>query len=139
MELNDYTYDQIEMGKVFQFEKILTSEEINQFSEITGDKNPLHVDEDYARTTSFKSRICQGMLVASLFSSLFGMVCPGKKNLYLSQTLNFKKPVRINSKLIIKGTVKQKIDALRIIFVKTEIFCNGEVMIDGDAKIQLME
>ncbi len=139
MELNNYTYDQIEVGKIFQFKKMLTFQDVLDFSKITGDENPLHIDEEYAKTTLFKGRICQGMLAASLFSALFGMVCPGRKNLYLSQTLNFKKPVRIDSELIVKGVVEQKIDSLKIIFVKTEILVNNEIAIDGKAKLQLME
>ncbi len=139
MELNDYSYEQIEIGKIFQFKKILTSQDIKEFSKITGDENPLHLDEEYAKTTPFKGRICHGMLTASLFSALFGMVCPGRKNLYLSQTINFKKPVRINSELTIRGIVEQKIDSLKIIFVKTEILSNNGVVVDGKAKIQLME
>ena len=126
------------MGKVFQFDKILTSQDIEQFSKITGDENPLHLDEDYAKTTHFGGRICQGMLVASLLSTLFGMVCPGKRNLYLSQTLNFKKPVKMDSEVTIRGTVKQKIDSLKIIIVKTEIFCDEELILDGEAKVQII-
>ncbi len=139
MELNNYSYDQIEVGKIFQFKKTLTFQDVKDFSKITGDENPLHIDEEYAKTTSFNGRICQGMLVASLFSTLFGMVCPGKKNLYLSQTLNFKKPVKLDSELIVRGTVEQKIDSIKIIFVKTEILVSSEIAVDGKAKIQLME
>jgi len=139
MKLNDYNYEQIEIGKLFQFKKDLTIQEVELFSKITGDENPLHIDEEYAKTTQFNGRICQGMLVASLFSTLFGMVCPGKKNLYLSQTLNFKKPVKINATLLVRGIVEQKIDSLKIIFVKTEIFSNGDLVLDGKAKIQLMD
>lgn len=139
MELNNYTYNQIEIGKIFQFKKILTFQDVLDFSRITGDENPLHIDEEYAKATPFKGRICQGMLAASLFSALFGMVCPGRKNLYLSQTLNFKKPIIIDSELTVRGTVEQKTDSLKIIFVKTEILVNNEIVIDGKAKIQLME
>lgn len=139
INLNEYTYDQIEIGKIFHFKKIITSKNVFEFSEITGDKNPLHLDEEYAKTTSFKGRICHGMLAASLFSTLFGMVCPGKRNLYLSQTINFKKPVKIGSELIIRGTVEQKIDSLKILIVKTEILSNNEIAIDGKAQVQVLE
>lgn len=139
MELNNYKYKDIEEGKVFQFKKTLDSQDVLKFSEITGDENPLHTDEDYAKTTPFKGRICQGMLVAGLFSTLFGMVCPGKNNLYLSQTLNFRKPVKINSEVTVRGTVREKIDSLKIIFVDTEILLDNEVVIDGKAKVQVVE
>jgi len=139
MKLNNYNYEQIEIGKIFEFKKILTLKDVLDFSKITGDENPLHIDEEYAKGTIFGERICQGMLVGSLFSTLFGMICPGKKNLYLSQTLNFKKPVKINSELIIRGTVENKIDSLKMIMVKTEIIVEGEIVVSGEAKVQLLE
>jgi 3-hydroxybutyryl-CoA dehydratase len=139
MELNDYKYKDIEVGEIFQFKKILTSEDVEKFSEITEDRNPLHLDEEYARTTPFGGRICHGMLAASLFSTLFGMVCPGKKNLYLSQTVNFKKPIKVNSELTVRGTVEQKIDSLKILFVKTEILVNNEIVLEGKAKVQVTD
>jgi 3-hydroxybutyryl-CoA dehydratase len=139
MEMNDYTYEQIEVGKVFQFKKILGIDDIICFSKLTGDENPLHLNEEYAKKTQFGGRICQGMLAAGMFSALFGMVCPGKKNLYLSQTLNFKKPIRAGSEIIIKGKVEDKIDSLKIIIVKTEIIVGESVMIDGIAKVRVLD
>ena len=139
MDIGNYSYEDIEVGKIFQFKKTLSNEDVLEFSKITGDKNPLHIDEEYARMTPFKGKICHGMLVAGLFSTLFGMICPGKRNLYLSQTINFRKPVRIGTELIIKGKVEQKIDSLKVICVKTEIIANNDIMIDGDAKIRLMD
>lgn len=139
MELNDYSYNQIEIGQVFEFKKVLTSQDVLDFSKLTGDENPLHLDREYATNTPFGNRICQGMLVSSLFSALFGMVCPGKRNLYLSQTLNFKKPVKINSEVIVRGTIDQKIDSLGILIVKTEILFEGDIVIDGQAKVQVMD
>lgn len=138
MELNDYNYEEIQVGQTFQFEKKLSSEEINLFAKITEDENPLHLDEKYAETTPFKKRICHGMLVASLFSTLFGMVCPGKKNLYLSQTINFRKPVFMDSEVLVRGTVEKKIDSLKVLFVKTEIFVGEEIVLDGEAKVQIL-
>jgi len=138
MELHDYKYEEIETGKIFEFKRLLTSQDVSDFSKLTGDENPLHLDEKCARNTKFGNRICQGMLAASLFSALFGMVCPGKNNLYLSQTLNFKRPIKINSEIKVRGTVEKKIDSLKILLVKTEIFCNENVVIDGEAKVQII-
>jgi len=138
MELRDYNYEEIEIGKTFGFERVLSQEDIRSFSRLTGDLNPLHCDENYAKTTQFKGNIVHGMLAGSLFSTLVGMLCPGKKNLYLSQTLNFKKPIYPNSKLIVRGTIKQKIDSLKMIIIKTEVIIEGEIIINGEAQVKLI-
>jgi len=78
------------------------------------------------------------MLAGSLFSTLVGMVCPGKKNLYLSQSLNFKKPIFFGDNLEVKGTVKGKIESMHMIVIKTEILVDGSIVIDGEAKVRLI-
>jgi len=137
--MNDYTYKDIEIGKVFEFRRCLNTSNADKFTELTGDKNPLHNDNEYAKNTQFGGRVAHGMLAASLFSTLFGVVCPGKRNLYLSQTLNFRKPVMLGSDLVVRGKVKNKIDSLKLLVVDTEILFNEEVMIDGEAKVKVMD
>ena len=139
MELKDYNYEEIEVGKTFEFKKILQQEDSKRFSELTGDFNPIHCDEEYAKTTQFNGNIVHGMLAGSLFSTLVGMLCPGKKNLYLSQTLNFKKPIYPNSELTIRGTVQQKVDSLKVLVIKTEAIIKEEIIIDGIAHVKLLQ
>lgn len=138
MKLNDYGYYDIKVGDVFSFHRTISIKDIDNFAAITEDHNPLHCDEEYASKTKFGGRIAHGMLCGSLFSTLFGMVCPGKRNLYLSQSLSFKQPIHPNTELTIKGTVKSKIDSLRIIVVNTQVLNGKTIMIEGEAKIQIM-
>ncbi len=138
MKLKEYTYDEIDVGKVFEFERHVTKIDVKDFAELTGDFNPLHLDEDYAKTTQFSGKIVHGMLIGSFFSTLLGMVCPGKKNLYLSQSLNFKKPVSIDSVLIVRGTIKKKIESMNVIIIKTEILCKDKIVVDGEAMVKVL-
>jgi len=138
MEMNDYNYDEIEMGNMFEFKRILTIEDIDSYAKLTGDFNPLHCDEEYAKNTSFKGRIAHGMLAGSLFSTLLGMMCPGKKNLYLSQDLNFKKPIYPNTSLIVRGEIIDKIDSIKVLVIKTQIIFENSIMVDGLAKVKVM-
>lgn len=135
---NEYSYEEIEAGKKFGFERLITQEDVNKFAELTQDFNPLHMDKNYAEKTEFKGNIIHGMLAGSLFSTLVGMHCPGKKNLYLSQTLNFKKPIKPGSKVKVQGEVTNKIDAFKLIVIKTQILVNNEVCIDGEAKVKII-
>jgi len=137
-EPNDYSYEDIRVGQVVEFEKTITESLVSKFVEMTGDRNPLHTDKKYASTTQFKEKIVHGMLAASFFSTLVGMYCPGKRNLYLSQTLNFKSPLTFNKKIKIRGEIKQKIDALKIIVMKTTLLLGNTVIIDGEAKVKLI-
>lgn len=138
MKLNDRSYNDIKIGDVFEFNKIITDKELEAFAKLTEDFNPLHMDEEYAKRTKFKRRIVHGMLAGSFFSTLVGMVCLGKDNLYVTQSLNFKKPVYPNSELKIRGTVKDKIDSVKVIIINTEIIVDGEIVINGEAKVQVM-
>jgi 3-hydroxybutyryl-CoA dehydratase len=85
--------DDFYAGQHASLTKTFTEEDMQHFIAITGDMNPLHVDEDYARKTQFGRRVLQGMLTASIFSTMVGMLLPGTGAIYRSQTLRFLLPV----------------------------------------------
>src|SRR5437764_14290603 len=87
--------DDFDVGQSASFTKTFTEDDLRRFIEITGDVNPLHVDEEFARATQFGSRVLQGMLTASIFSTMVGMLLPGTGAIYRSQTLRFLLPVHI--------------------------------------------
>ena len=87
--------EDFEPGQHASFTKTFTEADMQRFIEITGDVNPLHVDEAFARSTQFGGRVLQGMLTASIFSTMVGMLLPGPGAIYRSQTLRFLRPVRI--------------------------------------------
>ena len=111
----EYTFDSINVGMNHEFEITVTEKLVLDFSVISGDFNPLHMDEDYATKTKFKKRICHGMLLASFLSRLVGMYLPGKNALYFSQILNFVSPCFINDIFIVKGEINYKNYATKII------------------------
>ncbi len=74
-----------------------SQDEVNRFAEVTGDKNPVHTDAEYASKTMFKRPIMHGMLSASLFSKVFGTLFPGEGTIYLKQSLNFLKPMYVET------------------------------------------
>lgn len=138
MEINEYDFEDLNLGMIFQFEKILTEEDLINFGKITGDKNPLHNDKEYALQKGFEDKVVYGMLAGSLFSTLLGMMCPGKKNLYLSQDLKFMNPVYPNKKLIIRGKIENKIDCIKVIEIKTEIISEDIILVDGIARVKVI-
>src|ERR1700674_4215012 len=85
--------EDFEVGQHVSFSKTFTEDDMQRFIEITGDVNPLHVDEEFARKTKFGRRVLQGMLTASILSTMVGMLLPGTGAIYRSQTLTFLLPV----------------------------------------------
>ena len=83
------------VGQHVSFTKKFTEDDMQRFIEITGDVNPLHVDEEFARKTKFGRRVLQGMLTASIFSTMVGMLLPGTGAIYQSQTIRFLLPVYV--------------------------------------------
>ena len=136
----EYQLANIKLGQEKKFEVIITESMLKKFAELSGDYNPLHMDNDYAKTTIFKKRICHGMLIASFFSRLVGMYLPGKNSLYFSQSLKFISPCFIGDKIFVEGKVLDKSNATRIITLKTVITNeDGKHIVDGQAKVQMKE
>ncbi len=129
-------YEEVRIGQVFSFERTLLESDIQTFASLTGDTSPLHVDPAYGKKTRFGKNVAHGMLAGSLFSTLIGMFCPGERSLYLSQTLQFKKPIFPGDSVKVQGTVTAKSDSTQIITLATEILVRGEKAISGEALAQ---
>ena len=136
----EYTFDEIMLGVKTKFTVQINESTINEFARISGDHNPLHMDEQYAAKTQFGKRVCHGMLLASFFSKLVGMYMPGKNALYFSQTLNFQIPCFVGDKITIEGEVIDKSQSTRIITIKTTAYNQvGKCLVDGIAKVIVRE
>jgi 3-hydroxybutyryl-CoA dehydratase len=134
----DHKLEEIEIGQKRKFSVKITESLVNEFAKVSGDYNPLHVDEQYARSTKFGKRVCHGMLLGSFFSKMVGMHLPGKNALYFSQTLNFKLPCFINDEFTVEGEVLEKSLASRMLTIKTVIYNqDGKCLVDGIAKVMV--
>ena len=134
--INELKYNDIFIGQQERFMINITESMVEKFSNLSGDLNPLHMDNEFAESSSFNKRIVHGMLLASFFSQLIGMKLPGKNALYFSQTLNFRSPCYIDDQIEVVGEVIEKSDSTQIITVSTTIFNKTKTcLIDGIAKI----
>ena len=124
----------LKVGNIASIQKVFTMEVVEQFAEISTDKNPFHLNEEYGKASIFGQRIVHGMLVASLFSGLLGQKLPGEGTIYLGQTLNFKKPVFINEEVTASVEIIHMRSDKPIVKLKT-ICTNskGEIVIEGEA------
>jgi len=113
----------------------VTAKLIDRYAQVVGDFNPLHTDKEYAKETKFKTRIAHGMLIGGLISSVIGNDFPGYGTIYLSQRLDFRKPVKINDDIHIKireiNTDEKKITYLGITVTNQ----HNTIVVEGDAKV----
>ena len=134
------TFLDIAVGERAQFEVAITTELVDEFAKLSGDFNPLHTDEAYARGTAFNGRIAHGMLAGALFSRCIGMHLPGMHSVYVSQSLFFRKPMRIGVKVVVSGEVRHKTESLQTLSLMMRVSDNssGEVLVDGEAVVEMV-
>jgi 3-hydroxybutyryl-CoA dehydratase len=132
--------EELEVGQSAEFTKTVSSEDVARFAEITGDFNPVHLDEAVAEKSVFGGRIVHGMLTAGLISATLAGKLPGPGSVYLSQTLRFTAPVRIGDTVTTRVEVTELITAKRR--VKLSTVCKNqknEVVLNGEAIVLLPE
>lgn len=123
--------------EVFTYEFQFSQKDVEEFARVTGDNNPVHLDAEYASKTMFKRPIMHGMLSASLFSKVFGTMFPGEGTIYLKQSLNFLKPMYVDTPYVAEFTVKEIIPDKNRAIVETLIKdkATGNVCTSGEATI----
>jgi 3-hydroxybutyryl-CoA dehydratase len=134
---NNITIDDMHVDMEVQSKRIITEADINDFAKISGDFNPIHIDEEYAKKTRYKKKIAQGLMSASFFSALFGTKLPGSGCVYTSQSLRFKRPIfvgdEVNTVIKIKSIDKEQ---SKIVFT-TQCIVKLKIAIDGEAEIYI--
>lgn len=133
----DLKLAEIKVGSTASFTVTITRQQVRDFLQLSGDFNPLHSDEKYAQTTKFEKVVIPGMLLASYFSRLVGMHLPGKRALYLSQTLQFKQPAFIGDKVVIHGEVTAVSQKLGLITLVTGVVRSHDqkTLVGGETKV----
>ena len=130
-----YYIDDLKPGMSESFTKTVTERDIELFGEVSGDVNPVHFDEEWAKTTIFKGRIAHGVLSSSYISTVLGMKMPGPGTIFMSLTTRFKAPVRIGDTVTATCTVREVVtDKRRVVF---DCVCKvGDVtVVDGEAMV----
>ncbi len=130
------TYEEIQIKDSAQFTKTITETDVYLFAGISGDFNPLHVDEEYAKNTQFGTRIAHGGLAASLLAPVLGMKLPGLGTVALETTTKFRKPVYFGDTITCKVEVVEKVEKLKAVRMKVtwtnqknEVVSKGESLV----------
>jgi acyl dehydratase len=135
-KLSKYTFDEIEIGLTKQFQITITESIVDNFAKLTGDFSPIHMDEDYASTTTFQKRVVHGMLLASFLSKIDGMYLPGKHALYFSQSLDFRHPCFLGDTITISSVVIDKSSSTKILKIESKITNqDGKILLSGIGRV----
>jgi 3-hydroxybutyryl-CoA dehydratase len=128
-------FDELSIGQAAEMSRVVGAADIEAFAEVSGDNNPVHLDEAYAKGTPFGERIAHGMLSGAYISAVLGTKLPGPGAIYLSQSMRFRRPVKIGDLVVARATVKA-LDAARG-YVTLETVCevNGKTVVDGEALV----
>ncbi len=126
----------IKTGDNFEMEFNVTDEKVMGFADVSGDNNPVHVDDEFAKNTRFGKRIAHGMLITSFISKVLGRDFPGDGTIYISQEVRFKRPVFIGDIVTVKVEVlEKKVEKNRLILATDVFNKEGKKVIEGKAEV----
>ncbi|WP_372875688.1 MaoC family dehydratase [Pseudomonas sp.] len=128
-------YDVLEVGQTASYSKTVEERDIQLFAAVSGDRNPVHLDAEYAATTMFKQRIAHGMFSGALISAAVACELPGPGTIYLGQQMRFTAPVKLGDTLTVRLEILEKLPKFRV-RVATRVYNqNDELVVDGEAEI----
>ena len=130
---------QIELAQKFQHSFLFTQQDVIDFARVTGDNNPVHLDEDFASKSIFKTRVMHGMLGTCIFSKVFGTLFPGDGTIYLSQTVNFLRPMYVDMTYEAQFEVLEIQEKNRARIATTIVNSEGKKIVVGEAVIMNTE
>ena len=136
-DLSGYFFDDLKIGMRATVSRTITDTDLRNFSGVSGDTNPMHLNEEYAKTTMFGGTIVHGMLTASLISAVIGTKLPGPGCIYMSQTLKFLAPVRIGDTVYATCTVKELFPEKQRVLLDTVCMSKDVKVIEGEALIKV--
>lgn len=133
--ISNTPYSALEVGQKASYEKTVDERDIQLFAAMSGDRNPVHLDADYAAGTLFKDRIAHGMFSGALISAAVACTLPGPGTIYLGQTMKFTRPVKLGDTLVVRLEILEKLPKNRV-RVATQVYNqNEEIVVDGEAEV----
>lgn len=129
--------EDLSVGMSASFAKTVSEADVVLFAGVSGDTNPVHINEEFAKNTMFKTRIAHGMLSAGFISAVLGTKLPGQGAIYMSQSLKFKAPVRIGDTVKATATVTEIIPEKKRVVMKTVCTVGETVVLEGEAMLMV--
>jgi 3-hydroxybutyryl-CoA dehydratase len=130
-------FEDLSVGMTEELRKTIDASDVVGFAEVTGDRNPIHLSEHFAAKTPFGTRIAHGLYTASLISAVLGTRLPGPGAVYISQTLNFRAPVKIGDTVAVKVAVAELMPERSRARLACTCSVDGEIVLDGEAWVKV--
>ena len=137
LELRTLYFEDLSVGMTERLRKKIAASDVVGFAEVTGDRNPIHLSEHFAAKTTFGTRIAHGLYTASLISAVRGSRLPGPGAVYISQTLNFRAPMKIGDTVTVKVVVAELIPEKHRARLSCTCAVKGEIVLDGEALVKV--
>jgi 3-oxoacyl-[acyl-carrier protein] reductase len=140
VKFEELIFEEIQEGFIRELTHTITQEDVDTFAKLTGDFNPVHVDEEFASRTAFGKKVVHGMLTSSFISTMIGMLIPGPGALWTSQTIEFLNPSFIGDKITVHAEVRKKSIATRMLVLKIKITNQKDIIVvSGESKVKMLE
>lgn len=134
-QLTNTPYEALEVGQKATYSKTVGEKDIQLFAAMSGDRNPVHLDPEFAAGTIFKERIAHGMFSGALISAAVACTLPGPGTIYLGQTLKFTRPVKFGDTLTVQLEILEKLPKFRVRIATRVVNQRDEIVVDGEAEI----
>ena len=131
------TFEELEVGMSVSIEHEVSEQDVQDFARVSGDHNPLHLDEEFAKTTTFGGRIAHGALTASYISAILGNDLPGPGSIFTDLELKFRRPVRIGDKVTAVAEVTELIERGNRVVLAVKCVVDGKPVVKGVAKVMV--
>jgi acyl dehydratase len=129
------TYESIEVGDSFESDRFISDDDVQTFADITGDDNPIHVDEDYAQDSRFGHRVVHGVFLLGLISKVLGRDFPGHGSVAVAISCRFLRPVPVNSDVTVEIKIAEKIEKRKYVKVRVYIYYEGQMALGGEGTV----
>jgi 3-hydroxybutyryl-CoA dehydratase len=136
-ELRILYFEDLSVGMTETLSKTIASSDVVGFAQLTGDRNPVHLSEHFAAKTTFGGRVAHGLYTASLISAVLGTRLPGPGAIYISQTLNFRAPVRIGDRVDVTVTVAELVPERQRARLTCVCKVENDIVLDGEALVKV--
>lgn len=128
-----HTYDTLQVGDTFSTTRFLSEDDVRAFADITGDDNPIHIDEEYAQHSRFGQRVVHGVLLLGIISKVLGRDYPGPGSIAVSLSCRFLRPVPVNSEITVEVKIVEKLDKHKHVKGRTYVYFNNKMVLAGEA------
>ena len=130
-------FEDLSVGQTAEITRVVEARDLTAFAEVSGDTNPVHLDETYAKTTPFQGRIAHGLLSAAYISAVLGTRLPGPGAIYLTQSLRFRRPVKIGDAVTARVSVSALDERRAHATLTTLCIVDGRNVVEGEAMVMV--